>query len=124
MTNHESVKCFHLRFGAPISPRPTMLDTQARMRRLALIGEEYRELTEALGAEDLVEAADAIADLLYVVYGTAVEMGLPADKLVSEVHRSNMTKLGEDGKPILRSDGKILKGPNYEPPDIRGVLNG
>jgi len=99
-----------------------MLDGPSKLRRIALIAEELRELTDALGNDNLVEAADAIADLLYVTYGTAVEMGLPADALVSEVHRSNMTKLGEDGKPILREDGKILKGPGYQAPDIRGVL--
>lgn len=99
-----------------------MISMKARLRRLALIGEEYAELTEAFGKSDLVGAADAIADLLYVVHGTAVEMGLPADALVMEVHRSNMSKLGADGKPILRSDNKILKGPNYEPPRIAEVL--
>lgn len=74
------------------------------------------------GQPDVVEAADALADLDYVVSGGFLDFGLPANELVADVHRSNMSKLDENGKPILRGDGKILKGPNYSPPDLRSII--
>jgi predicted HAD superfamily Cof-like phosphohydrolase len=90
--------------------------------RCALIEEEAAEFRAAVEEGDLVEVADAIADLLYVVYGAALTFGVPADEVFSEVHRSNMTKLGADGLPIYREDGKVLKGPNYSPPDLLPIL--
>lgn len=71
---------------------------------------------------NMVEAADALADLIYVIYGMALEMGIDLAKVLAEVQRSNMSKLGEDGKPIYREDGKVLKGPGYFRPDVAGVL--
>jgi predicted HAD superfamily Cof-like phosphohydrolase len=124
MTNLDLVRNFHLIFNRPIRSVPTMIPLNDRWLRLDLIEEELDELHVALQDGKLVDAADAIADLLYVVYGTAVEMGLDANALVQEVHRANMSKLDENGKAILREDGKVLKGPNYKPPDIKGVLNG
>jgi predicted HAD superfamily Cof-like phosphohydrolase len=67
---------------------------------------------------DIIGIADAYADLLYVVYGGAVTNGIDIDEVFKEVHRSNMSKLGADGTPIFRDDGKVLKGPNFSPPDI------
>lgn len=75
-----------------------------------------------LDANDIYEVADALADILYVVYGTAAEFGIPIDEIFAEVHKSNMSKLGEDGKPVYRGDGKVLKGPNFKLPDIIGVF--
>lgn len=91
--------------------------------RLDLIFEETQELVVAVSAYDIIEVADALADLLYVTYGAALEFGIPIDRIFEEVHRSNMTKLGEDGQPLYREgDAKVLKGPNYERPNIEGVL--
>jgi len=73
---------------------------------------------------DPVEIADALGDGIYVKYGHAIERGIPLDDVLREIHRSNMSKLGDDGKPVLRNDGKILKGPRYSPPDIAKVIYG
>ena len=86
--------------------------------RLALIEEEVGELAAAARADDLVGVADALADIVYVAYGTAHVYGIDLDAVLDEVHASNMTKLGADGRPIRRADGKVLKGPAYVPPDI------
>ena len=90
--------------------------------KLRLIAEEYDELVQAFHENDTVEVVDALADLIYVINGFAIYLGVDLDFIVSEVHRSNMTKLDEDGNPIYREDGKILKGQNYEPPRIRELL--
>lgn len=74
------------------------------------------------GCPDLAEAADALGDLDYVVQGANLVFGIPAEEVVAEIHRSNMSKLGADGKPIYRDDGKILKGPNYSPPDLASII--
>jgi predicted HAD superfamily Cof-like phosphohydrolase len=87
-----------------------------------LIAEELKELREALRDKDIVEVADALTDILYVTYGAGLAFGIDLDKCFAEVQRSNMTKLGEDGKPIYREDGKIKKGPNYEDPDLKTIL--
>lgn len=90
--------------------------------RLELIREEFEELTEATGKRDVIEMADALGDIAYVVVGFALEMGIDLNAVVAEIHASNMTKLGEDGNVIRREDGKVLKGPNYRKPDIKSVL--
>jgi predicted HAD superfamily Cof-like phosphohydrolase len=87
-----------------------------------LILEELMELNDAIDAGDIVEVADALADILYVTAQQAVTLGFPVDALLREVQRSNMSKLGADGKPIYREDGKVLKGPNFSQPDIAKVL--
>jgi len=100
-----------------------MVDERTRELRSNLILEEAREFQAASDELDLVEIADAIADLLYVVYGAAVTYGLDAQVLFDEVHRSNMTKIWPDGTIHRReSDGKILKPPSYSPADIKGTL--
>ncbi len=118
MTPFDMVRSFHAKFGVPDSVTPDI--SQHRELRLRLIDEEFRELRLALDANDVVEVSDALADLLYVVIGSGLQWGIPLDRVLAEVHRSNMTKEG-GGK---RADGKILKGPGYEPPDVVGVLRG
>jgi predicted HAD superfamily Cof-like phosphohydrolase len=97
------------------------LDVPAELKELrcALIEEEAAEFRDALEANDIVGVADAIADLLY---GAALTFGIPATAVFSEVHRSNMTKLDEHGEPILRADGKVMKGPNFSPPNLAPIL--
>lgn len=90
--------------------------------RCALVEEEAAELRDAVEADDIVGIADAIGDLLYVVHGAALTFGIPVAEVFAEVHRSNMTKLGRDGEPILRADGKVMKGPDYSPPDLAPIL--
>lgn len=121
-TNADMVKEFHETFGHPAPARPTLPDPALFYLRLELIKEELNEIIEAKANDDLVEFADGVADLLYVVYGLGVASGLPVDRLFAEVHASNMSKLGEDGAPIYRADGKILKGPLFRLPDIARVL--
>mgnify|MGYP003343800326 FL=1 len=101
---------------------PGIPDAALRKLRDDLIDEERDELKIALDAGDVVKVADALADILYVVYGTADTYGIPIDACFREVHRSNMAKLDENGKPIKRADGKFLKPPGWTPPDIAGVL--
>jgi predicted HAD superfamily Cof-like phosphohydrolase len=144
-TVHEQVVEFHTANDQPILHKPQVpADDRVRLR-LALIAEEFFELiaatygadgrTDATKADvfamisdvrsqdvDLVEVADALADLDYVVEGTRLEFGINGEPIADEVHRSNLSKLGADGKPVRREDGKIMKGPNYSPPDIAGEL--
>jgi predicted HAD superfamily Cof-like phosphohydrolase len=117
------VREFHVAFGATINERPT-LDVPRELieLRFRLIEEEAEELAEALSRRDLVAVADALGDLTYVTFGMALALGIDLDAVVAEVHRSNMTKLGRDGKPIIREDGKVLKGPDYSPPSLDTVL--
>ncbi|MGW8180765.1 MAG: pyrophosphohydrolase domain-containing protein [bacterium] len=114
-SNFEKVLEFHQHTGACIDG-PFHDWDNARLR-VDLIQEEFeRELMPAWRAQDFVAVADALGDLAYVVYGAAISIGIDLDSVVDEIHRSNMTKLNPDGTPVLREDGKILKGPNYEPP--------
>jgi predicted HAD superfamily Cof-like phosphohydrolase len=121
-SNFDLVHDFHEAFGQPVRTKPQNIPFKETTLRRALITEELQELREAHDAGDIVGIADALADLLYVVYGTAVVHGIDIDQVFYEVHRSNMSKLGLDGKPVMRADGKVLKGPTYSPPDIAGVL--
>jgi predicted HAD superfamily Cof-like phosphohydrolase len=114
---------FHKAYGLPLRSRPTLEVGAAQIGlRQALIEEEVGELAAAARAGDLVGIADALADIVYVAYGTAHVYGIDLDAVLDEVHASNMTKLGADGQPIRRADGKVLKGPDYRPPDIAAVL--
>ena len=88
----------------------------------SMIHEELIELSDAMDAKDPVAMADALADIIYVTAQQAAKYGFPVDALLEEVQRSNLSKLGEDGQPIFREDGKVLKGPKFSPPDIVGVL--
>jgi predicted HAD superfamily Cof-like phosphohydrolase len=122
MTNNEKVKEFMETYGQIVRTNPEFPDNDTIHLRVDLIEEELKELTEAIAERDIVEVADALTDILYVVYGAGLTFGIDLDKTFAEVHRSNMSKLGEDGKPIYREDGKILKGPNYTPPDLTFIL--
>jgi len=93
-------------------------DTNVRNVRAVLLAEEHNEVQEALLKGDIKQIAKELADLVYVAYGTAIAYGFDLDDVLEEVHKSNMTKVGDDGKPLYREDGKILKGPNYRPPDL------
>lgn len=118
----KSVREFHEAFGAPFADAPRMLTPERAQLRSSLIAEELEEYVAAVRDGDLVAVADALGDLLYVVYGTGVEHGIDLIPVFTEIHRSNMSKLGADGKPVLRDDGKILKGPDYSPPNLAAVV--
>lgn len=119
-----SVREFHRKFR--VLPFIELDSEQERSRlreqRIRLITEEADEVAEALADGNLNDLAKELADLLYVTYGTAELFDIPLPKVFNEVHRSNLSKLGEDGKPIYREDGKVLKGPGYEPANVEGVL--
>ncbi|AQS95044.1 MULTISPECIES: nucleoside triphosphate pyrophosphohydrolase family protein [unclassified Polaribacter] len=121
-----SVHDFHTAFGAGIKNEPTANITENRnLLRYNLMKEENEEYLEAANNNDLVEVADALGDMLYILCGTIIEHGMQ-DKITevfNEIHRSNMSKLGEDGKPIYREDGKVLKGPDYFKPNIKEILD-
>lgn len=117
------VRAFHRAYDVRTRVRPVFDVPELQLRR-DLLAEEHREYEDACEAGDLVELADALADMVYIVFGTALTHGIDLDAVLAEVHRSNMSKLGEDGRPVLRDDGKVLKGPRYRPPDVAAVLAG
>jgi predicted HAD superfamily Cof-like phosphohydrolase len=116
------VRQFHEAFGVPAYDTPRIPPFERKELRWSLIDEERDELTDAMDESDLIEIADALADLVVVIYGTALEYGIDLDAVLEEVHASNMAKLGLDGKPILREDGKVLKPEGWKPPNIAAVL--
>lgn len=117
------VREFMHKFGQQIVDMPTIIaDSQTRDLRASLITEEAAEFKEATDTQSLVGIADAIADLLYVVYGAANAYGIDAQVVFEEVHRSNMTKVWEDGTVRRREDGKVMKPSTYSPADVAGVL--
>jgi len=109
-------------FGQQVNCEPTLRDQAVQDLRVDLISEELEELELAITNQDIVEVADALTDLLYVVYGAGHAFGIDLDECFMEVHESNMSKLGEDGKPIYREDGKVLKGPGYFPPNLEEIV--
>ena len=124
-TNFDRVKAFMLMFGQEVVEKPEWPSAETMELRIDLIEEELQELKDGilLGDGTLVDVADALTDLLYVVYGAGHSFGINLDKCFEEVHNSNMSKLGNDGKPIYREDGKILKGENFREPNLKEVLN-
>ena len=118
----DMVRQFHEVFGHPVAGVPGLIPDERAWLRYDLIAEELSELFDAILAGDMVAIADALGDLEYVVHGAAIEWGIPLEDVVREVHRSNLTKLGADGKPIYKDSGKVAKGPNFEEPDLEGVL--
>jgi len=121
-----SVFTFHRAFKLPRQLRPSLdgvTDEQLRLRQ-RLLDEETAEFATAACRRDLVGMADALADVVYVAYGTAATLGLDLDLILDEVHRSNMSKLDERGRPVLRADGKVLKSPRYVKPNVAAVIAG
>lgn len=137
------VRRFHHVYGLPVQTDGASLQRESLDMRMSLIAEEFSELVGAVygqaaraeiessyrravaaddGTRDTVETADALADLIYVIYGMALETGIDLPSVLAEVQRSNMSKLGADGKPVYREDGKVLKGPDYFPPNVEAVL--
>jgi len=117
---------FHTAFGLGIKNEPTAnLGNAKNTLRFNLMKEENEEYLEAAEEGDLVEVADALGDMLYILCGTIIEHGMQdkIEEVFNEIQRSNMSKLGADGKPIYREDGKVLKGPNYFKPDIAAILD-
>ena len=116
---------FHTAFGLGINSSPVADLGQAKnLLRFNLMKEENDEYLEAANSNDLTEVADALGDMLYILCGTIIEHGMQhkIEEVFEEIQRSNMSKLGDDGKPVLREDGKVLKGPGYFQPDIRSIL--
>ena len=122
ISNFEKVGDFMEAFGQNVEMEPTWPDFNTRDLRLELISEEFSELCQAMEDRDMVQIADALTDLLYVVYGAGHSFGLDLDECFEEVHRSNMSKLGKNGRPIYREDGKVMKGPGYFEPDLERIL--
>lgn len=122
MSNFTDVGTFMETFGQDVKTIPEVPDAKTTDLRIELIAEELEELWDACENKDLVEIADALTDILYVTYGAGHAFGIDLDKCFKEVQRSNMSKLGEDGKPIYREDGKVMKGPNYSEPDLKSTL--
>ena len=119
MTNFKSVKKFMELFGQEIKEKASFPDDKITSLRYELIKEELGELKEAMDKKDIKEVADALTDILYVTYGAGHAFGIDLDKCFEEVQNSNMSKLGDDGKPIYNEKGKVLKGPNYFKPDLK-----
>ena len=118
MTNFQKVKTFMQTFGQEVKIEPSFSTEKINDLRYNLIKEELEELKEAISKKDLLEVADALTDILYVTYGAGHAFGIDLDSCFEEVQNSNMSKLGEDGKPIWNDSGKVMKGPNYYKPDL------
>jgi len=118
MSNFKDVKIFMEKFGQMVRTKPQFPDDKTMQLRLDLIKEELSELEEAMKTKNLKEVADALTDILYVTYGAGYAYGIDLDQCFKEVQRANMSKLGEDGKPIYNEQGKVMKGPNYTKPDL------
>ena len=123
MTNFEKVRLFMKTYGQEVKDKSGLSDAKTNKLRIDLIKEELEELTEAMQDKNLLEVADALTDILYVTYGAGHAFGIDLDKCFEEVQNSNMSKLGEDGKPIYNESGKVMKGPNYFKPDLSKYLN-
>ena len=119
MSNFEDVKIFMKKFGQLVRTKPQFPDKKTMQLRYDLIKEELKELEQAMKTKNLREIADALTDILYVTYGAGYAYGIDLDKCFKEVQRANMSKLGEDGKPIYNEKGKVMKGPNYLEPNLK-----
>ena len=118
MSNFNKVKTFMETFGQEVKTNPSFSTDKINILRYELIKEELEELKIAMENKDLLEVADALTDILYVTYGAGHAFGVDLDKCFEEVQSSNMSKLGEDGKPIYNESGKVMKGPRYFKPDL------
>ena len=122
MSNFFKVKKFMKTYGQEVKAKAQFPNENIVKLRLYLIQEELEELQEAIKQKDLLEVADALTDILYVTYGAGHAFGVNLDQCFEEVQKSNMSKLGNDGKPIYNKNGKVLKGPNYFKPDLKQFL--
>ena len=122
MTNFEKVGLFMSTFGQEVKKKSELSGEKINSLRLSLIQEELDELIKAVKENDILEVADALTDILYVTYGAGHAFGINLDKCFDEVQRSNMSKLGKDGKPIYNESGKVMKGPDYFKPDLSKFL--
>ena len=122
-TNFELVGDFMQAFGQQVETQPTWPDFNTRELRVDLIQEELDELVEAIANKDMVEIADALTDILYVVYGAGHSFGIDLDDCFTEVHASNMSKLGADGNPVKAENGKVMKVPGFFAPDLEKILS-
>ena len=118
MSNFRKVGTFMKTFGQEVKTKPSFSTDKINKLRLDLIKEELEELTEAMNNKDLLEVADALTDILYVTYGAGHAFGINLDECFNEVQKSNMSKLGKDGKPIFNEFGKVMKGPDYFKPNL------
>jgi len=118
MSNFKSVRKFMETFGQEIKEKASFPDDKITSLRYDLIKEELDEFKEAIDKKDIKEVADALTDILYVTYGAGHAFGINLDKCFEEVQNSNMSKLGNDGKPIYNDKGKVMKGPNYFKPNL------
>ena len=122
MSNFDDVKTFMQTFGQEVKIKAEFPEEKIVKLRYHLIEEELSELQNAIKTKDLKEIADALTDILYVTYGAGHAYGIDLDKCFSEVQRSNMSKLGEDGKPIYNENGKVMKGPKYFEPNFKKLV--
>ena len=123
MSNFESVKLFMQKFGQEVKNKAEFPKEGIVKLRLDLIKEELEEFEEAVKKKDIKEVADALTDILYVTYGAGHAFGINLDSCFKEVQNSNMSKLGEDGKPIYNDQGKVMKGPKYFKPDLSKFID-
>ena len=123
MSNFESVRIFMETFGQEVKKKAEFPSEKITSLRYDLINEELEEFKEAISKKDIKEVADALTDILYVTYGAGHAFGINLDKCFQEVQNSNMSKLGEDGKPIYNDKGKVMKGPNYFKPNLKNLLH-
>ena len=122
MSNFNKVKTFMNTYGQDVKEKAEFPENKIVQLRIDLIEEELNELKEAIKNKDIVEVADALTDILYVTYGAGHSFGVNLDECFDEVQRSNMSKLGEDGKPIYNDSGKVMKGPNYFAPNLKKIV--
>ena len=122
MTNFKKVGLFMKTFGQEVKTKSSLSSEKINSLRVSLIEEELEELKQAISEKNLLEVADALTDLLYVTYGAGHAFGINLDKCFNEVQKSNMSKLGLDGKPIYSDKGKVLKGPKYFKPNLSHFL--
>ena len=123
MTNFEKVGLFMSAFGQEVKKNSELSNEKINALRLSLIKEELEELSKAIQENDILEVADALTDILYVTYGAGHAFGINLDKCFEEVQKSNMSKLGKDGKPIYNEQGKVMKGPDYFKPNLSKLLS-
>ena len=123
MSNFNKVKTFMNTYGQDVKEKAEFPENKIVQLRIDLIEEELNELKEAIKNNDIVEVADALTDILYVTYGAGHSFGVNLDECFDEVQRSNMSKLGEDGKPIYNDSGKVMKGPNYFAPNLKKIVD-